>query len=175
MTETRNTKQAVGVAIGAVLVATGLSWIVRATGLIPDFVFEWASRLTPGLLVIALGAVIIVVASKGRMPVTGTRLYRSVSDRWLGGVIGGLGRYIGVDPTVLRIAFILLAVLGFGPIVIVYILMWVLVPEEPAAAAPPPWTPPAPPTGAPASAPADAPSAGSPAADEAPPASTPEA
>ena len=46
----------------------------------------------------------------------------------LGGVCAGLGRYLGLDPVLLRIAFVVLAVAGGGG-VLLYVLGWVLIPE----------------------------------------------
>jgi phage shock protein C len=64
------------------------------------------------------------------------RLYRSRSERMLGGVCGGLGKFLGIDPTVIRLVFVLAAVLGFvGPAVIGYLVLLLVVPEEPAGAA----------------------------------------
>jgi phage shock protein C len=60
------------------------------------------------------------------------RLYRSRTNKVLGGVCGGLGRYLGVDPVIVRIIFILLS-LGHSIGVVLYILMWILMPEEGAA------------------------------------------
>ncbi len=60
------------------------------------------------------------------------RLYRSRSERIIAGVCGGLGQYINVDPTLIRLIFIVLALLG-GPGIIVYLIMWLIVPEEPLA------------------------------------------
>lgn len=56
-------------------------------------------------------------------------LRRSRDDRVIGGVCGGLGRYLGVDPVLMRIAFVVLAFAGGGGIVI-YVLAWVLIPVE---------------------------------------------
>jgi phage shock protein C len=58
------------------------------------------------------------------------RLYRSRTDRQIAGVCGGLARYFGVDPTVVRVAFIVLAVLG-GSSVAIYLALWIVVPKEP--------------------------------------------
>ena len=64
---------------------------------------------------------------------------RSRSERVIAGVCGGIGRYLGVDPMLLRIAFIVLA-LANGLGVIAYVVAWVAIPEErpgqPLAAAP---------------------------------------
>ena len=54
---------------------------------------------------------------------------RSRSERVLAGVCGGVGRYLGVDPVLLRIAFIILA-LANGLGVIAYVVCWVAIPEE---------------------------------------------
>lgn len=56
-------------------------------------------------------------------------LRRSRDDRVIGGVCAGLGRYLGVDPVLLRIAFVVLAIAGGGG-VILYIVGWILIPEE---------------------------------------------
>lgn len=60
------------------------------------------------------------------------RLYRLRGDRWIGGVCAGLGRYFGVDPTPIRLAFILLS-LWNGAGVLAYLVMLLVVPEEPPA------------------------------------------
>ena len=62
------------------------------------------------------------------------RLYRSRTDRKLAGVCGGLAQYFNTDVTLLRVLFVVLAVLG-GPGLVIYLLMWILVPEEPLGAA----------------------------------------
>jgi len=57
-------------------------------------------------------------------------LYRSRTDRWIGGVCGGLGAYFNVDSNAVRVAFVLLALWqGFG--VLLYLLMVLIVPDEP--------------------------------------------
>jgi len=56
-------------------------------------------------------------------------LYRPVSDRMLAGVAAGIARYLGVDVTLVRIAFAVLTFLG-GAAVPVYLAGWLLIPEE---------------------------------------------
>jgi phage shock protein C len=58
------------------------------------------------------------------------KLYRSKSNRKLAGVCGGLGEYLGADPTIVRVLFIVLAVFG-GAGLIIYLAMWLIVPPEP--------------------------------------------
>jgi phage shock protein C len=60
---------------------------------------------------------------------THRRLYRSRTDRMLGGVAGGLGDYFGVDPVLVRLAWVALAFAGIG--ILAYIVAWIIVPEEP--------------------------------------------
>lgn len=59
----------------------------------------------------------------------GNKLYRSRNERMLFGICGGLGQYMGVDPTVVRIIFVLLAFCG-GAGALAYIIMAFLVPLE---------------------------------------------
>ena len=60
------------------------------------------------------------------------RLFRSRTDVMLGGVCAGLAAFFGLDPTLVRIFFVLMA-LGTGFGVFLYILMWIVVPAEGAA------------------------------------------
>ncbi len=57
------------------------------------------------------------------------RLSRSRSDRYLGGVAGGLGDYFGIDPVVFRILFVALTLAGASGVAL-YIIAWLLVPAE---------------------------------------------
>lgn len=67
------------------------------------------------------------------------RLYRSEKDKLVAGVCGGLAEYFEVDPVIIRIAFVAGAMLSGGMGIIVYILLWIIVPskEQVAAAAAP--------------------------------------
>ncbi len=58
------------------------------------------------------------------------RLYRSQSERMLGGVCGGLGAYLGIDPTLIRLVFVA-ALLLFGHGLLLYLILWLVVPLEP--------------------------------------------
>jgi phage shock protein C len=57
------------------------------------------------------------------------RLYRSKSDRMIGGVCGGLGTFLNIDPIFIRLLFVLL-LFGSDFGLILYILLWILIPEE---------------------------------------------
>ncbi len=56
------------------------------------------------------------------------RLRRSVTDRHVAGVSGGLARHFDVDPIIIRVAFVVLGLMGPG--IFLYGAMWLLVPEE---------------------------------------------
>ena len=58
------------------------------------------------------------------------RLYRSRNNRMLGGVAAGLGEYLDVDATILRLIFAF-SFLLWGTGILVYLVMWIVVPEEP--------------------------------------------
>jgi phage shock protein C len=75
------------------------------------------------------GAFVPDEATPGVPPPGGPLLRRSHNDRVLFGVAGGLGRYLGIDPIILRIAFVLLAVFG-GSGVLLYLIALIVIPEE---------------------------------------------
>jgi phage shock protein C len=58
------------------------------------------------------------------------KLYRSRTNRKLAGVCGGLAQYFNIDATLIRVLFVLLAVLG-GSGLVLYVAMWIIVPKEP--------------------------------------------
>ena len=55
------------------------------------------------------------------------KLYRSRNDSRIAGVCGGLGEYLDIDPTLVRLIFVLLALMG-GHGVLLYIVLWLIVP-----------------------------------------------
>ena len=57
------------------------------------------------------------------------RLRRSLSDAWIGGVCGGIGRLTGVESWIWRALFVLGLVFG-GFTLLVYVVLWILVPKE---------------------------------------------
>jgi len=57
------------------------------------------------------------------------RLRRSRSERWIGGVCGGIAVITGVEAWIWRLSFALLACLG-GTGVLLYLLLWIFVPED---------------------------------------------
>lgn len=62
------------------------------------------------------------------------KLYKSDTDKVFAGVIGGIGEYFDIDPTILRLAYILFTILtGIIPSVIAYLIAVVVVPQKPKA------------------------------------------
>lgn len=58
------------------------------------------------------------------------RLYRSRTNVMIGGVCAGLADYFNMDPTIMRLIFVLLALLG-GHGILLYLIMWLVVPQQP--------------------------------------------
>jgi phage shock protein C len=61
------------------------------------------------------------------------KLYRSRRNRMLAGVLGGIGEHVNIDPTVVRVLFVLLAFVTGGCALLAYPVLWAIVPEAPAA------------------------------------------
>ncbi len=61
---------------------------------------------------------------------------RRSSDKMIAGVCAGLAEYFGIDPVIVRILFVLLALAG-GPGLLLYIILWIIMPESSAGSVPP--------------------------------------
>lgn len=59
----------------------------------------------------------------------GKRLYRSKKDRMICGVCGGIANYFNIDPTLVRLAFALIA-MGAGSGILAYIIAAIIIPDE---------------------------------------------
>ncbi len=57
------------------------------------------------------------------------KLTRSINDRMIAGVCGGLGDYLGIDSTIIRVIWAALAIAG-GAGLLLYIICWLIIPEE---------------------------------------------
>ncbi len=57
-------------------------------------------------------------------------LYRSRTDRVFGGVAGGIARSLNADPSLIRIVFAILVIFGGGGLLL-YLILWIAIPEEP--------------------------------------------
>ncbi|WP_292374153.1 PspC domain-containing protein [Methanosarcina sp. UBA411] len=59
------------------------------------------------------------------------KLYRSKKNRIIAGVCGGIGEYFNVDPTLIRLLWLLISVMSVGSGIIAYAIAWIIIPEEP--------------------------------------------
>jgi phage shock protein C len=102
-----------------------LAWVILS--IIPGLLFG-------GVLVYAICWILLPVATpQERHVYRGPRLTRSVADRQIAGVCGGLAVYLGVDPTIVRIVCVVLAIYP-GAIIggaIAYLIGWIVIPEGP--------------------------------------------
>ncbi|MFA6213790.1 MAG: PspC domain-containing protein [Candidatus Micrarchaeia archaeon] len=58
------------------------------------------------------------------------RVYRSKKNRMLAGVCGGIAEYFEIDPTLVRLLLVLLVLMGFAGIIL-YLVAWLIIPENP--------------------------------------------
>ena len=64
------------------------------------------------------------------------RLYRSQTDRKIAGICGGLGELYEIDPNLLRLIVVLVfLVSGFFPVLVTYIIAWIIIPDGKSGAA----------------------------------------
>lgn len=134
--------RAVYVVIGVVLIVIGIALL----GGLP--IFGWTApwgvareitreirRIGWPLAVIALGVLIIVYSRRpgAQLPSRDARLVRSREKKVLAGVLGGVSDYFSVDVTLLRVGYVLLALVldAWGPLLIAYIVAAIIVPEAP--------------------------------------------
>ena len=59
------------------------------------------------------------------------KLYRSKTNKIIAGVCGGIGEYFKVDPTLVRLLWLLISVMSAGSGVVAYIVAWIIIPKEP--------------------------------------------
>lgn len=183
----RTNRTGFAVLAGLALVLFG-AWMLAVGVLGPIF---WPLRWLLGalaqvgwpLLLIGLGVLLIVRARGGGWTTSGKAWRRSRTNRWIGGVLGGLAGVLNVDATLLRVIYALLTLMTGGWFgIILYLAAMIFIPEDsvvaswnsPSAtgATPPPPAPPVPPmpgSGAPTPPPAPTPPSSSNEPPEAPP------
>jgi phage shock protein C len=61
------------------------------------------------------------------------RLYRSRNNRMIAGVAGGMAEYFGIDPTIVRLIWVILLLPGGLPGLIPYLICWAIIPQAPEA------------------------------------------
>jgi len=88
------------------------------------------------LLFSLIGALVYIIFSKSMeakmeksKKFKGKRLFRS-KNRMVAGVCAGLGEYLGVDPTIIRLLWVIFSFFSFGAGVLAYLIAWVIIPEK---------------------------------------------
>lgn len=86
----------------------------------------------------------VTIGPSREAPVNARRLYRSRTDRKLAGIAAGMADYLGLDPTVVRVLWVV-SIFFFGFTILLYVILVFVIPNEPLPAganAWPMWTPP---------------------------------
>ena len=84
------------------------------------------------IAIILAGVLFIIAAKKGVISSSsGKRLYRSRTNKRIAGVCGGLAEFFSIDPAIVRIVAIVLLVVSFMSLALLYIMLWVVIPQEP--------------------------------------------
>ncbi|MCD6291059.1 MAG: PspC domain-containing protein [Anaerolineae bacterium] len=121
----------VGLVVGFSLVLIGGVLLLNGLGLIPSFVYDlWRLfwRLFWPLLLIGLG-IIVILGLSGHPWRGSSRPLRRSPNRVIAGVCGGLGEYLGVDPTLVRAFWIFATLVSFGLGVLAYLVLMLVMPE----------------------------------------------
>ena len=58
------------------------------------------------------------------------KLYRSRKDKMIAGICGGIGEIYSLDPTMVRLVYALITIFSAGTAILVYLLGWIIIPEE---------------------------------------------
>lgn len=132
-----------GLVAGLVLIFLGLMLFANQMHYYFDLPWHFRIRLFDmsligAIVIIAIGAYLILSrsgtssseVSDASEPGTKKKLKRSVIDRKIAGVCGGLGKYFDIDPSIIRIGFIVLGVAEAALAVITYIVMMVVLQED---------------------------------------------
>ncbi len=129
---------------GILFITLGIAFIMVNLGVFA-FLHLWhlSWTLMFALLLIGIGIYLILFHDRSQQQTAATaepqagagpsgprRLYKSRGDRKLLGVCGGLGRYFDIDPTVVRILYVLFTLVTHGFAILVYFVLALLLPEE---------------------------------------------
>ena len=123
--------------IGSILIIIGIYYILREADFffLPHWLDTWIWRITHffnfwGIVLIIFG-LLLIFKHHGKTEAKEGRLVKLKSDRKIGGVCSGLGKYLGIDGTIIRIVFVLFALFASFKIAIIsYLILLILMPEE---------------------------------------------
>jgi phage shock protein C len=127
--------------VGLALIVIGAIFLLREVGMFHYFnLFRFSWSTVWGLLLIGIGVVLLFqarnqAAHSGETEASPSesekKIFRSRNDKMLAGVCGGIGNYFQVDPSFIRIGWVLATFFSFGIGILVYILLIIVFPEEP--------------------------------------------
>jgi phage shock protein C len=134
----QNTGQALTIIVGVGVILVGLGLLLNSLGW-PWFGYAWHTfwRLFWPVTLIGIGLLVLVGAFWGqsgwwrhvRLPAAGTVLRRSRTDRMVAGVCGGLGEYLHVDSTLIRIVWAIASLSTLGMGILAYVVAMIVIPE----------------------------------------------
>jgi len=135
MSNNRVNKNNILIIIGVLLVVLGLWQLLgRVIGTYFDEIWRVISLVISivwPIVIIAGGILLMVAARKGSLDVSkNKRLFRSSKSKKLGGVCGGIAEYLSVDPAMVRVVTIILAILCWYIFIPLYILFWIVIPHD---------------------------------------------
>lgn len=116
--------------IGSSLILLGIFLTVKNTRLFQFFqVWSLAAKYFVPVSLIIMGFYLLF-RKKPLDIQTNKKLFRSVEHRKIAGVCAGLGEYLNIDPTIIRILWLIFVFTSFGIAIIIYLLFSVVVPEK---------------------------------------------
>ena len=119
---------------GSVLVIIGGVLLLKQVGLFPSFnIWQIPWQAVWGSLLVGLGLLLVFkkVKVEDVLDVENKKLYRSQSQRMLGGVCGGLADYFNQDVSLIRILWVVGTLISYGLGILAYVIMLIVFPEEP--------------------------------------------
>jgi phage shock protein PspC (stress-responsive transcriptional regulator) len=128
-------KNNIAIIIGVLLVTFGLWQLFeRVFGIFSFSLWRIISLVISILWPIAIivgGALLMIAARKGSLDLpTNKKLFRSTKNKKICGVCGGIAEYLSVEPAIVRVVSIVLAILCWYVIIPLYILFWIIIPID---------------------------------------------
>lgn len=119
--------------IAGVLAGLGDYWKIDPTIIRLIFIILlFLTAVLPLLIAYIIAAIVIPLQPASYSDKRYKRLYRSRKNRFIAGVLGGIAEFFKIDPTIVRLIYIgLMIITGFAPMILSYIIAWIIIPEKP--------------------------------------------
>ena len=102
--------------------------IIRLLFLVVFFI----TAIFPLFIAYIIAATVVPLEPVSRTHKKYKRLYRSRKNKFIAGVLAGIATYFKIDPTIVRLLFIVIMIItGFAPMIFAYIVAWIIMPEKP--------------------------------------------